>query len=84
MPYGELKHSGSTIREAPAREASRTWVRARERLIDLSAPEDVKIRLDEAWRVGNGLRDIPVANWTRANFRGCFRRLAMTIFSFDN
>ena len=38
MPYGELKHSGRTIRDAPAREASMTLERARERFAGLSGP----------------------------------------------
>lgn len=38
MPYGELKHSGRTIRWAPAREASRTRDLAWRRLVFLSAP----------------------------------------------
>ncbi len=38
VPYGELKHSGRTMRFAPCREASKTLERARVRLADLSAP----------------------------------------------
>ena len=35
-----MKHSGRTIKEAPALEASRTLERARVRLVGLSAPVD--------------------------------------------
>lgn len=53
MPYGELKHSGRTIKEAPAREASRTLERARERLRILSGPGKPQVRSDFVFLFGN-------------------------------
>lgn len=65
--------------EAPAREASRTLERARERFVDFSGPvEEFSERNGgpDGFYIG-GREGLPVANWIKASFRGFFRRPVM-------
>ena len=72
--YGELKHSGRTISEAPFSAASSARLRARERLAALSEPDRNRLLASFSTTHLDGL---PVASCISASLRGFFSSAAI-------